>query len=182
MSKIYSYAEFQKVAKVGMRVRAVEGKTNGCPLELGDGRVGVITRLREHCFWINECVHPDVEYCFLELLDDEPEQPDPKVLAHSNGFFRGVEKSQPERGEITWDSLRIGDEIKWVSDTNEVSKVVDIGTKRLVIMLQFDDESTYERSFEYMMDRATIIQPTKLETISLEDAEKALGKRIIIKE
>lgn len=165
MSKIYSYAEFQKVAKVGMRVRAVEGKLNACD-ELAGGKIQLITEIEtdDDGFYINGCKHWGSTDGFLELLDDEPEQ--------------------PERGEITWETLKIGDELAWTMLNNQKLCVMDIGIARKVIVVCRKDDKTWITTTT--MDVAgrvfTIIQPTKLETISLADAEKALGKRIIIKE
>lgn len=151
MSKIYSYAEFQKIAKVGMRVRAVEGRMNLCS-ELGDGAIQLVTEVAGNDnFRINTCVHRPYQEAFLELLDDEPEQ--------------------PERGEITWESLKLGDEVEAVVK-GKVSRVygdgVEISSDSLVSYIHKSKHSS--------------ITHTKLETISLADAEKALGKRIIIKE
>lgn len=166
MSKIYSYAEFQKIAKVGMRVRAVEGMENGCASLRNNGsNAQAVTHVSKNTFAINGCTHNfqgEEVNNFLELLDDEPEQ--------------------PERGEITWDTLECGDVVIDKDYPKVLKKVIDVGINRKVFGIESDNslDGWVACSLSYLKQYCAIIQPTKLETISLADAEKALGKRIII--
>lgn len=88
---IYSYADLKNVIKVGDTVRAVAGKKNPCSNLNNDGSdTAKITEVGENVFRINGCGHSFSEGgAFLDLI----------------------------RQEITWETLRTGDEVE---DSNGV--------------------------------------------------------------
>lgn len=82
---IYSYADLRKVIKVGDTVKAVAGKNNHCNKLNKDGsNKGKITEIDEDGFRINGCRHFFVDGAYLDLI----------------------------RKEVTWETLRTGDEVK----------------------------------------------------------------------
>lgn len=64
---VYSYKELKGKIKVGDRVRAAEGKDNGCSL-LECRKESRISEVEDDRFSINGCSHPYMAYWYLELL------------------------------------------------------------------------------------------------------------------
>lgn len=95
---IYSYADLKGKIKVGGTVKAVAGKRNPCKNLNNDGsNTAKITEVGENYFRINGCNHGYIDDGFLDLI----------------------------RREITWETLRTGDEVEDIDGVYTVLARID---------------------------------------------------------
>lgn len=141
---IYSYADLKNVIKVGDTVKAVAGKYNPCTkLNNYGSNTAKITEIYEDGFRINGCRHYFIDSNFLDLIPRE----------------------------ITWETLRTGDEVK---DSNGVYTVL-ARIDDLVFLSKPDapKESASFWTISEVQDRFIIIQHKQEEEVLMTVAEIA---------
>jgi hypothetical protein len=163
---IYSYAELKGKIKVGDKVRAVNGKENGCQ-ELGDvestdvqnEKICEITAVNGGYFSINDCPHGYHSESFLELLTEEK----------------------------TLDTVDVGDVV--VSEDGNERTILDKSPNGTVLFLsRINDATHYQDGYtrqEIKHYKLTVKQSTPApapKEMTLEEVSKALGYPVKIVE
>ena len=157
MSKIYSYAEFQAVAKVGDVVRAVKGKSNYCSKIRDDGSTTAkITEVTQDGVYINDCNHSLKEDGYLEVVETVK----------------------------TWETLQAGD---LVIDGLGRGKVLAVLGDVFLISCSndFDRANKWLTKQEVQRLGNTIVQdevPEVVEQVTLDQVYEKFGKKVTIKQ
>lgn len=158
MSKIYSYAEYLPIAKVGDVVRAVEGKKNHC-MEMEKGVKTQVCKIENgEVYFGNDCAgHGAYEDCFLEIVSSPVRIP-------------------------TWEDLQVGDEI--MTDSDKAKILVVLGEVFLRSAKgDYDTAHIWMTKKEAQKYGWTLVTPPtepEVEEMTLEDVNKLLGKKIKI--
>lgn len=162
MGKIYSYAEYLPIAKVGDVVRAVEGKFNDCTNKLSsDGsNTEKITEVDEYAFSIGGCSHESAKDAFLELVS-------PRIP--------------------TWETLAVGDEIETVAGNGQEMKVLAVLGDLFARSWagQPNTFCSWATKQTAQHDGWSLVTPPiepEVEEMTLEQVNKLLGKKVKIVE
>lgn len=163
MGKIYSYAEYLPIAKVGDVVRAVVGRPNECSWLKTDGsNTQEITEVGDDFFKINGCYHDGDKDFFLELVSSTIRIP-------------------------TWETIQPGDQIELGGGGKIVDKrtILEVGGSGKNFLISRADNQTSPLCWwgldELQKAGWSLVTP-EVEEMTLETVNKLLGKKVKIVE